>query len=78
MRLFLDHIDDWLMSQATLIKKRTLLPIFRERMALAGSFERSLTQLGLQRQQPPSPSLADLGFVERIKRPADSDETETA
>jgi hypothetical protein len=64
-RLYLDHIDGWLMSQATLIRKRTLLPIFRERMDLAAKFERTLSALGLHRQEPPAPPIAD--FVERVE-----------
>ncbi len=75
MRLYLDHLDAWLMSQATLIRKRTLLPIFRERMDLAGRLERTLGVLGLQRQEPPAPSIAE--FVERVKpHPVDELERE--
>lgn len=77
-RLYLDHVDGWLMAQSTLIRKRTLLPIFRERMDLAARLERTLAALGLHRQEKAAPSLADLGLVERIKPHDDPDETETA
>jgi hypothetical protein len=73
MRLYLDHVDGWLMSQATLISKRTLLPIFRERMDLAAKLERTLAALGLHRQEPPAPSIAD--FAEHVKpHPVDGSE----
>jgi hypothetical protein len=74
-RLYLDHIDGWLMSQATLIRKRSLLPIFRDRMDLAAKLERTLAALGLERQERPAPPIGD--FAERVEpHPVDEPETE--
>jgi hypothetical protein len=75
-RLYLDHLDSWLMAQRTLIRKRTLLPIFRERMDLAAKLERTLGQLGLQRQEPPSPSLA-AEYIQHVEPATENEPDET-
>ncbi len=51
-KLMLDSIDAWLLAQPTLInrRKRSLLPVVRERLQLADALARYLTQLGLDRQ----------------------------
>ena len=59
--LFLAHLDAWLLQQPSLVngRRRTVLPVVRERQALADSLGRTLQALGLERQAPPPPSLAD-------------------
>ncbi len=54
-RLYLDHVDAFLMSQPTLIIKRArlrgrLLPLVEQRQRLAESLARLLGQLGLERR----------------------------
>ena len=51
-RLLLDSIDAWLMRQPSLVdrRKRALLPVVRERQALADALVRCLTALGLERK----------------------------
>ena len=58
-RLFLNHIDAWLMGQESLVnrKRRSLLPVLKERQAIATHLSLLLQQLGLQRRQKPVPSL---------------------
>jgi hypothetical protein len=60
-RLFLDEIDQWLMSQSSLVNKRrrSALPILSTRMQLSDALTRLLTTLGLNRQEPPPPSLQE-------------------
>jgi hypothetical protein len=50
-KLLLDSVDAWLLTQKSLVngRKRALLPVVRERQALADSLARFLTQLGLER-----------------------------
>jgi len=59
-RLFLEHLDAWLLAQPSLInaRRRSVLPVFRERLQLADALGRQLQALGLERHQPPP---ADLG-----------------
>ena len=51
-KLMLDSIDVWLLSQPSLInhRKRALLPVVKERQALADGLARYLTMLGLERK----------------------------
>jgi len=51
-RLLLDSIDAWLVRQPSLVdrRKRALLPVVRERQALADALVRYLTALGLERK----------------------------
>ena len=60
-KLMLDSIDAWLLSQPSLInkRKRTLLPVVRERTQLADSLARHLSALGLERRAKPTRSLQD-------------------
>lgn len=53
MRLYLDHIDSFLLEQQTLINKRSrrMIPLVRDRIALADSLNRYLAMLGLQRSE---------------------------
>jgi hypothetical protein len=58
-RLFLDHVDAYLLGLSSLINKRrkTMVPILRERQVLCDSLSRLLGQLGLERVPRPMPSL---------------------
>lgn len=60
-KLLLESVDAWLLVQPSLVngRKRALLPVVRERQALADSLARYLTQLGLERRAKPLPSLND-------------------
>jgi hypothetical protein len=51
-RLFLDHLDQFLMGLDSIINKRNrrAVPLLTTRMQLSDSLSRTLTQLGLQRQ----------------------------
>jgi hypothetical protein len=59
-RLFLSHIDAFLLAQSSLVNKRhrTVLPILRDRMTLSDQLARLLSQLGLDRADTPVQSLA--------------------
>jgi hypothetical protein len=63
-RLFLDHLDSYLLSQSSLINKRRkgIVPVLRERQQLADGLARLLGQLGLNRVPKPIPSLRE--FIE--------------
>jgi hypothetical protein len=77
VRLYLDHLDGFLMEQSSLVNKRrkSALPILRERQTLADSLQRILTQLGIARVEPPMPSLNDyLRQREQIKPPDEEPE----
>ena len=52
-KLLLDSVDAWLLTQPSLVNKRTraLLPVVRERQQLADSLARYLTTLGLERRR---------------------------
>lgn len=75
-KAMLDHVDEWLLSRESLINKRAraILPIVRERQALADSLARVLGQLGIERVAPSTPPLAD--FAERVKPFAEETEPE--
>ena len=51
-KLLLDSIDAWLLTQPTLInkKKKSLLPVVRERQQLADGLAKYLAMLGLQKR----------------------------
>ena len=59
-RLFLNHIDAWLMEQESLInkKRRALLPVLKERQAIAQHLASLLSMLGLNRRQKKVTDLA--------------------
>lgn len=54
-KLLLDSIDAWLLVQPSLVnaRKRALLPVVKERQALADGLARYLAQLGLDRRARP-------------------------
>jgi hypothetical protein len=61
-RLYVDHVDHWLMAQRSLVlaRRRSVMPIVRERQQLADSLARLLAQLGLERKAPKALSLDDI------------------
>lgn len=60
-RALLDHVDHHLLSSGAIVNKRsrTLHRLVVERQALADQLARQLSLLGLNRVEPPAPSLAD-------------------
>jgi DNA-directed RNA polymerase subunit RPC12/RpoP len=58
----LDSIDAYILSRSSLIvrQRKALLPVVKERQAIADSFIRNLQILGLDRIKPPAPTLADI------------------
>ena len=60
-KLMLDSIDAWLLKQPSLVnaRRKSLLPVVRERQQLADSLARYLGQLGLERRVKPTPSLQE-------------------
>lgn len=73
-RLYVDHVDAWLMEQRSLLNKRkkAILPVLRERQSLVDSLARLLGQLGLERVAKPVPSLQD--YLARKERESASPE----
>jgi len=69
-RLILDSIDGWLAKQPSLIdrRKRSLLPVVRERQSLADALVRYLTALGLERR---AKDVNDLASYLKSKAPSD-------
>jgi hypothetical protein len=60
-KLILDSVDAWLLSQPTLINKRTrsVLPVVRDRQALVSTLRGLLGDLGLKRRGKAMPSLGE-------------------
>lgn len=60
LKLMLDSIDAWLLAQPSLVdrRKRSLLPIVRERLTLVSQLQSLLRDLGLERK---TREVADLG-----------------
>ena len=61
-RLYIEHLDFFLMDQDSLVNKRRkcVLPVLRERQQLVDSLARILCQLGLERKAKPVPALTEL------------------
>ncbi len=79
-RLYIDHIDAFIMSQPSLINKRRrgVLPIVRERQSLVDSLERLLTRVGLNREPAKIPSLQEyLESKEREEATSPQDDPES-
>ncbi len=59
-RLYVDSLDAWIMEQESLVnrKRKSVLPVLRERQQLVDSLARILGQLGLERKAKPVPVLA--------------------
>src|ERR1700691_927942 len=50
-KLFLDHIDAFLLRQKSLVRKnRSIIPLVMQRMSIAAQLEKTLCLLGLDRQ----------------------------
>jgi len=60
-KLILDSVDAWLLSQPTLINKRSrsVLPAVRDRQALVSTLRGLLGDLGLKRRTRSEPSLSE-------------------
>jgi len=73
-RLYVDHVDAYLMEQASLVngRKRSLIPVLRERQALVDSLARLLGQLGLERTVKPTVSLDTYLSEKYGSKPAES------
>jgi hypothetical protein len=58
-KLYIDHVDAFLMEQKSLVNRRrkALLPIVTQRQTLCDSLARLLNQLGLERIPKPVPPL---------------------
>jgi hypothetical protein len=58
-KLYVDSIDAWIMEQPSLVqaRRKSILPVLRERQTLADSLARLLGQLGLQRRAKDVPNL---------------------
>jgi hypothetical protein len=71
-RLYIDHVDGWLMSQKSLIngRKKSLVPVLKERQVLVDSLSRLLSQLGLERSErkvkPLSERLEEIALSEGV------------
>jgi hypothetical protein len=72
LKLMLDSIDAWVLSQPSLVNKakRALLPVVRDRLALVGQLQSLLRDLGLERKAREVPTLAN--YIER-RTPTDGD-----
>jgi hypothetical protein len=59
-KLYLDHIDGWLMERQSLIvaTRRSIYPVVTQRQELVNSLARLLVMLGLERRTPKSIDLA--------------------
>jgi len=75
-RLFLDHVDAWLMEQPSLvfIKKKTVHPVLLQRQQFADALARYLDQLGLDKRHPPAPDLRDFLQRKTAERPRTVDQ----
>jgi hypothetical protein len=70
-RLFIDHVDSFLMEQSSLVNRRrkSVLPVLRERQSLCDSLAKLLSQLGLDRVAKEVPSLQEY-LAENYDTPA--------
>lgn len=74
-RALLDHVDAWIFAQPSLVNGRTrsLLPVLKERQALADHLARLLGQLGLgRRSKDVHESLSEYLALRGQERPADA------
>ena len=60
-KLILDSVDAWLLSQPSLINRRSrsVLPVVRDRQALVSTLRGLLGDLGPKRRARESPTLTD-------------------
>jgi hypothetical protein len=75
-KLFLDHVDCFLMQQESLVnrKRKSVIPALKERRELVDSLNRSLSLLGLERQQRAIPTLRE--YIEQRETRPRGDEPE--
>jgi hypothetical protein len=61
-RLYLDHLDAYLLEQASLVnmRRRIVVPVLVARQQIADHLLRVLGQLGLERRAPAAPTLGQL------------------
>jgi hypothetical protein len=78
LRLYLDHIDAYLMTQPTLVRKRTrtLLPVVHQRQQLSDALAKLLRDLGLERKAVPVKSIREYVSELEAVRPGVRDEDE--
>lgn len=71
-KLILDSVDAWLLSQPSLINKRTrsVLPVVRDRQALVSTLRGLLGDLGLKRRTKAMPSLGDYLAARGVDAPS--------
>jgi len=67
-RLYIDHVDSFLLGQKSLVNRRSksILPILRERTQLVDSLARLLAQLGLARVEVDGRTLP-AEWIEKVK-----------
>jgi hypothetical protein len=72
-KLILDSVDAWVLAQASLIdkRKRTVLPVVRDRNSLVSTLRQLLNDLGLRRRAIEAP---DLGAYLASRKPRGSDD----
>ena len=60
-RLYVDSLDAWIMEQESLVnrKRKSVLPVLRERQQLVDSLGRILGQVGLEKKAKPVPALGE-------------------
>lgn len=60
-KLMLDSVDAWLLTQPSLInsRKRSLIPVVKERLSLSSHLLSVLKELGLERKATPVPTLSE-------------------
>jgi hypothetical protein len=70
-RLYIDHVDAFLLERSTLVTRRKkLIPLVEQRQRLVDSLARLLGMLGLERRAKPAPSLVErLASHHRADRP---------
>ena len=59
LKLMLDSVDAWVLAQPSLVdkRKRSLLPVVRERLSLVSQLQSLLRDLGLERRAKALPNL---------------------
>jgi hypothetical protein len=70
-RLYIDSLDAWLMRQPGLVRnrKKSVLPVLRERQGLVDSLAMLLSKVGLERTPKPVPSLSEYLVSKTASKP---------
>jgi len=73
--LYVQHLDSFLMQQASLVnfKKRSVIPVLRERQVLVDSLARILSMLGLERKERSALTLEDYAEVVAQRKAAQAE-----